>query len=235
MARNTSDGEEVASDEETLEEAVEKQDWINLVNEEVLFTCLVKARGKKCSYGPFKYRFHLNDHMRKVHLMILPKFKPGPKKEKKKDTRVVNAKAMNFKVMTNSFKRARKEFWKKSKQWERRAIVTWEKLEAKTKEVQCVGTCPPLLTLIQKSQKLEELLGIVSLGKGVIDVGKFEKLHNSQVLATLILQYPTSTKRITKVMRSSFSSIHWEANERTRKQMVEPILDWHRAKSFANM
>jgi hypothetical protein len=147
----------------------------------------------------------------------------------------VNAKAMNFKVMTNSFKRAKKEFWKKSKQWERTAIVTWENLEAKIKDIQRVGSCPPLLTLIQKSQKLEELLGIIFLDKGVIDVGKFEKLHNFQILATLILECHTSTKRITKVMRSLFSSIHWETNERTRKQMVQPIFDWHCAKSFANM
>ena len=114
----------MASDEETLEEAVEKQDWVNLVNEEIPFTRFVKARGKKCPNGPFKYRFHLNDHMKKIHLMILPKLKPGPKKEKNIYTRVVNAKVMNFKVMTNSFKKARKEFWKKSKQWERRTIVT---------------------------------------------------------------------------------------------------------------
>jgi hypothetical protein len=227
MVRNTSDGEEVASDEENLEEAVEKQHWVNLVNEEVSFTYLVKARGNKCLYGPFKYKFHLNDHMKKIHLMIIPKIKPEPKKDKKKkkkNTRVVNTKAMNFNVMTNSFKRARKEVWKKSKQWERRTIITLEKLEAKKKRSN-VSSCPLLLTLIKKSQKLEELLGIVSLGKGVIDVSKFEKLHNSQDFATLILECPTSTKRIIKVMRSLFSSTDWEANENTRKQMVEPILE----------
>jgi hypothetical protein len=87
--------------------------------------------------------------MRKAHLIILPKIKSGPKKDTKKDTRVVNAKAMNFKVMTNSYKKARKIFWKKSKQWERRAIVTWEKLKAKNKEVQRVGSYPPFLILIK--------------------------------------------------------------------------------------
>jgi hypothetical protein len=54
MVRNTSDGEEVASDEETLEETVEKQDWVNLVNKEVSFTCLGKARGRNVHMG------HLN-------------------------------------------------------------------------------------------------------------------------------------------------------------------------------
>ena len=83
MVRNTSDGEEVASDEETLEEAVEKQDWVDLVNEELPFTCLVKARGKKCPYRPFKYRFYLNDHMRKARLMILLKIRPGPGAEER--------------------------------------------------------------------------------------------------------------------------------------------------------
>ena len=84
MVRDTSDGEEVALDEETLEETIDKQDWINLMNEKVPFTCLVKVRGNKCSYGPFKYKFHLNDHMRKTHFMVLPKIKPEPKKDKKK-------------------------------------------------------------------------------------------------------------------------------------------------------
>jgi len=82
----------------------------------------VKVRGKKCLYGPFKYKIYLIDHMRKAHLMFLPKVKLGPKvaytikKGGKRSTKVVNSKAMNFKVMTIFLKRARKEFWRKSKQ-----------------------------------------------------------------------------------------------------------------------
>lgn len=41
--------------------------------------------------------------------------------------------------------------------------------------------------LIQKSYELKEFLGIVSLGKGIIGMTKFEKLHNSQVIATWFL------------------------------------------------
>ena len=51
------------------------------MNEKISFTCLVKASEKKCPYGPFKYRFHLNDHMRKTHPMVFLKIKPGLKKE----------------------------------------------------------------------------------------------------------------------------------------------------------
>lgn len=36
--------------------------------------------------------------------------------------------------MTNSFKRAMKEFWKKSRQWEAKAKVTCDKLEIKRKK-----------------------------------------------------------------------------------------------------
>ena len=35
------------------------------------------------------------------------------------------------------------------------------------------------LKSLKKSEKLEELLGIMSLDKDVIDVNKFKKLHNS--------------------------------------------------------
>lgn len=51
-----------------------------------------------------------------------------------------------------------------------------EKLEAKTFKNEYNGSCPTLLTLIQKSHKLEELLEIVYLGKDVIDVTKFKKI-----------------------------------------------------------
>ena len=86
-----------------------------------------------------------------------------------------------------------------------------------------------------KAHKLEELLGIVSLGKGVIDVTKFEKLHNSQVLATLVIDTPTSNKRVTKTMRNSFLPKDWEQNENAMKEFVAPILAWHRSKFTSNM
>ena len=57
-----------------------------------------------------KYTFYFNDHMRKTHLMVIPKIKPGPKKNNKKITTVVNIKAMNFNVITNTFKKTKNEF-----------------------------------------------------------------------------------------------------------------------------
>ena len=35
-----------------------------------------------------------------------------------------------------------------------------------------------------------------------------------------------------KGIKSSFSFIDWETNENIRKQMIEPIFKWHRAKSL---
>ena len=85
-------------------------------------------------------------------------------------------------------------------------MVAWEKLKATTNDNKNIGACPTLLSLIQKSHKLEELLGIVALGKGVIDVSKFKKLHKSQILATLVLDTPTSNKRVPKTMKNYFLS-----------------------------
>ena len=61
---------EATLEETTLEEDVEKQDWIQVVNDQVSFHYLTKAKGNKCPYGPFKDRFHLNDHMRIIYLII---------------------------------------------------------------------------------------------------------------------------------------------------------------------
>ena len=124
---------------------------------------------------------------------------------------------------------------KKTKQWKTRAKVAWEKLEAKNNDNKNIGIYPTLLMIIEKAHKLEKLLGIVSLGKGVIDVTKFEKLQKSQVLATLVIDTPTSHKRVTKTMRNSFLSKDWKQNENARKEFVAPILAWHRSKFTSNM
>lgn len=52
-----------------------------------------------------------------------------------------------------------------------------------------MGSCPILLTLMNFFQKLEELLGIDTFGKNIIDVTKFEKLHKSQVFAILDFKF----------------------------------------------
>ena len=69
----------------------------------------------------------------------------------------------------------------------------------------------------------------------MIDVIKFEKLYNSQVLATLVIDTPTSNKRVTKTMRNSFLANDWEQNENARKEFVAPILTWHRTIFSFNM
>jgi len=92
--------------------------------------------------------------------MILFKVKPGPKitsiikKDEKKKPRVINAKEMNFKVMTNSLKMM--EIKKKLKQWKTRKMLAWEKFEAKNNDNRKTSVYPTFLTLIQKSHKFEE-------------------------------------------------------------------------------
>lgn len=115
MANKTREGREVILMEASLGKPMEKQNWIQLVDDQVPFYCLVKTKeNKKCPYDPFKFRFHLNDYMKKIHLMVLFRVKSGPKvtsmikKSEKKNSIVVNAKEINFKVMTNSLKGAEK-------------------------------------------------------------------------------------------------------------------------------
>ena len=76
MANETHKGEGVAKLEASFGEVIQKQDWIQCVNDQLPFRCLIKA--KKCPYNPFKFRFRLNDHMRKTHHMIFSKAKSCP-------------------------------------------------------------------------------------------------------------------------------------------------------------
>ena len=59
MTNETREGKEVTQLEASFGEAIEKQDWIQCMNDQVPFRCLVKAKGKKYPYSPFKFRFHL--------------------------------------------------------------------------------------------------------------------------------------------------------------------------------
>ena len=61
-----------------------------------------------------------------------------------------------------------------------------------------------LLSLIKNCNELDDLLKITSLGKGVIDVGKFEKLHNTQAILRVVFKCLISKKRLIKFMRSYF-------------------------------
>ena len=114
MAIKTHEGKGRTQLEVSFGEAIEKQDWIQCVNDQVSFRCLVKAKEKKCPYVPLKFKFHLNDYVKKMHHMVLSKVKPGPKvasvikKDEKRKPKIINAKEMNFKVMTNSLKMTRK-------------------------------------------------------------------------------------------------------------------------------
>ena len=46
MANETSEDEEVTQLEASFGEAIEKQNWVQYVNDQVPFRCLVKAKGK---------------------------------------------------------------------------------------------------------------------------------------------------------------------------------------------
>ena len=47
MVNETREGREVTQIRESFEEAIEKRNWLQCVNDEVPFRCLVKAKGKK--------------------------------------------------------------------------------------------------------------------------------------------------------------------------------------------
>lgn len=75
----------------------------------------------------------------------------------------------------------------------------------------------------------------MSLGKNLINMTKFEKLYNYQILATLVCDYCTSNKRDTKTMKSSILPKDCEQNENTRKEFKDPILIWYHTKLLSNM
>ena len=82
------------------------------------FYCLVRARGKKCPYSPFKHQFHLNDHMGKTHLMVLSKIKPGPKVATKSKNGAIffkggQYKGDEFQSYVKFSKTGENYFWKK--------------------------------------------------------------------------------------------------------------------------
>ena len=54
MTKEICEGGEVVLTEASLEEAIEKRNWILLVNDQMSFHCFVNARGKKCPHSPFK-------------------------------------------------------------------------------------------------------------------------------------------------------------------------------------
>ncbi len=65
--------------------------------------------------------------------------------------------------------------------------MAYEKLAVKVNQEAAPGSCPILLSLMNKENKLEEHIGVKKMGEGVLDLSKLEKLHNSKVLANLVM------------------------------------------------
>jgi hypothetical protein len=66
-------------------------------------------------------------------------------------------------------------------------------------------------------EKLEEFLGVESLGKGNLNFSKIEGLHNSGDLAELLRRNPQKNKEVTKAFQENFYYSKWQRNEEERK------------------
>ncbi|KAG0574868.1 hypothetical protein KC19_VG298500 [Ceratodon purpureus] len=65
-----------------------------------------------------------------------------------------------------------------------------------------------------------------------MDLQKCESLHNNQSFANLVLQVPSSNKRVTKEIKSYFGAKNWEKNEKFRRSLTEQMFEWHRMKAI---
>ena len=184
--------------------------------------------GKRCTFGPYSHRCHLKEHMQKAHKMDLLDMLKGrpPKEHVKGKKRKVDVKKMNAKIMTNPFKRARKEFLKNGKAWKSRAEKEWNKLQEKAQEEGTTkGTCPILVTLLKGKEMA--LLGIPKFGEGVLNTKKCEVLHNHDDLASLVIGASSKLKSVTIEMKTLFKDKDWDENDSARRGLVKEVFDWH--------
>ncbi|KAG0613735.1 hypothetical protein M758_6G126200 [Ceratodon purpureus] len=238
IVKRNRNGDEIPQVVEKMGDAIEGEHWSKGKGKDDPYLCLVSVNNRKCPYGPFKHKYHFNEHMKKAHKLELEKLKPGPKEDendKTKKKKKKTTKNPNLKIMTTSYLREKKEFEKKKEAWSIRAQMSWKKLEERARKEPPPGQCPLLLSLIKNGGKLEEFLGVESLGKGNLNFSKIEKLHNLEALADLVRSNPQNNKKVTKDFQELFYYSKWERNEKERKGLVASIVKWHRAKSMKNI
>lgn len=238
MVKRNRNGDEIPRVVSNLDNAIEGEHWSKGKDKNTPYVCLVSVNNRRCPYGPFKHKFHFNQHMKISHKLGLNKGKPGPKEDengKTKKKKKKTTKNPNLKIMTTSYLREKKEFEKKKEAWTVKAQISWKKLEERARKEPPPGQCPLLLSVIKNAGKLEEFLGVESLVKGNLNFSKIESLHNSEDLAELVRRNPQKNKKVTKAFQENFYYSKWQRNEKERKGLVASIVKWHRAKSMKNM
>lgn len=215
-----------------MPEAKENRDWrVKTENDITSYVCLMKMDGVSCGWGPYKHKCHLQDHMKKMHGIRIP-LAPNQGRPKNPENleRKVDSKKMNLKVMGNLFKRARKELWKKNKQWKNQAKLEWEKIEEKSSSIESCKDLP-ILTPLFKEDCVETFLGVQKIGEGVLDSRKCEILHDNVDFAKLVVS--SKAKSITSAMKAIWrKNCNWVANQNERKKMVMDVIKWHRGKAI---
>lgn len=236
MVKRNRNGNDIPRVVTPLDDALEGVHWSKGKGKQDPYVCLVSVNNRKCPYGPFKNKFHFNAHLKRAHFLGIGKGKPGPKgDEKRKSKKKKTSKHPNLKVMTTAYLREKKEFEKKKEAWSMRAEIAWKKLEERVRKEPPPGQCPLLLSVINNAGKLEEFLGVDTLGKGTLNFSKIEALHNSEDLAELVRTNPENNKKVTEAFKENFYYHNWQRNEKVRKGMVASIVKWHRAKTMKNM
>lgn len=85
------------------------------------------------------------------------------------------------------------------------AQKSWRTLEENVHEESSLKTYSILLSLVKNENKLEEMLRIIQIGDGLLDLKKCEKLQNCQSFANLLLHAPNNSKKVTKEMKIYFN------------------------------
>lgn len=62
-----------------LTSVVEEEHWSKGKGKEDPYVCLLTVNNRRCHYGLFKQKFHMNYHMKDQHEMTMGKDKPDPK------------------------------------------------------------------------------------------------------------------------------------------------------------
>lgn len=229
------DNEELVQGE--FGEAIEKRNWKKVKSSNGKpYHCLTSLQGTSCKFGPWRNRKDLNSHLKAHHSLSLPNLKLGrplgPRGANKKKT--VNSKKMNYAVMSDASKRAKKLFWKRSVAWKKKAEDSWAALVEESQVDSSIKACPILLSIVRDEGMLDEFLGTPWIGDGPFDMQKCENLHNNQAFANLVLQIPSSNRRVTKEIRSYFNAKDWKKNTKFRKAIAQQMFDWHQITFISN-
>ena len=94
MVKRNRNADEIPRVVPNWDDAIEGEHWSKDKGKKDPFACLVSVNNRRCPYGPLKYKFHINSHMKIYHKLDIGKSKHGPKDDENgKSTKKHNKKS----------------------------------------------------------------------------------------------------------------------------------------------